>query len=236
MVDGAKGPPHDDVAGLVFSPDGKRVAYAALDDGKWRVLVDGEAQKPYDTLGDDSLLFSPDGAKFAYAARSAGKWCVVVGQEQKHYDGVGQLCWSPNGQHLAYGVQTGEFEMVVLDGREGRIFDAVAAGSLVFSPNSDHLGYIAGSRTVRFAVVDNNRKPRFDAVGYLNFSPDGQSTVYAAIAGGKAFTVVEDKPALHQYDAIWLAHGRKLPFDSRKQFHYMAVKEDGVYLVEEVVD
>jgi len=106
----------------------------------------------------------------------------------------------------------------------------------VFSPNSDHLGYIAGSRTVRFAVVDNNRKPRFDAVGYLNFSPDSQSPVYAAIAGAKAFTVVEDKPALHQYDAIWLAHGAKLPFDSRRGFHYLAVKDDSIYLVEEEVE
>src|SRR3972149_4558487 len=135
---------------------------------------------------------------------------------------------SPDGRPLAYGVETGGFERIVLDGQEQRTFDAVAAGSLGFSPDGGHLGYIAGSQSARFAVVDDSRKPRFDMVGYLNFSPDGRYAVYAATQGTSAFTVVNDRPASHQYDAIWLAHGQKLPFDSPKKFHYLAIKEGSI--------
>ena len=36
--------------------------------------------------------------------------------------------------------------------------------------------------------------------------------------------------------AIWLAPGDGLSFTSRKRFHYLAVREDKLYLVEEELE
>ena len=45
----------------VFSPDGKRVAYAARKGAKWLVVVDGQQGAEYDEIGVGTLVFSPDG-------------------------------------------------------------------------------------------------------------------------------------------------------------------------------
>ena len=37
------------------------------------------------------------------------------------------------------------------------------------------------------------------------------------------------------YDAIWNVRGKKLLFDTPKSFHYLGVKEDEIFLVEEEV-
>jgi Tol biopolymer transport system component len=78
---------YDRVDDFVFSPDGKRFAYAAVKDGKWFVVVDGKEEKKYDEVA--SLIFSPDSKRFAYAAfRDKKQFVVVNGVEGKQYDGI----------------------------------------------------------------------------------------------------------------------------------------------------
>ena len=43
------------------------------------------------------------------------------------------------------------------------------------------------------------------------------------------------KPS-HRYESIWNIQGTRLLFDSRKKFHYLALKEGNIYLVEEELD
>ena len=45
---------------LIFSPDSKRVAYAAIKGNKWCVIVDGKEDKQYDGVGEGAFIFSPD--------------------------------------------------------------------------------------------------------------------------------------------------------------------------------
>jgi hypothetical protein len=85
-------------------------------------------------------------------------------------------------------------------------------------------------------VVDGKRRPRYDMIGYLTFTPDGRSVLYAAIRGKKTFTVVEDKEAAHQYDAIWMPRGGRFTFTAPKKFHYLAVNDGNMVLVEEELD
>jgi hypothetical protein len=75
-------------------------------------------------------------------------------------------------------------------------------------------------------------------VGYVTFTPDGTSVLYAAIKlkGKKTFTVVDDKEAAHQYDGIWMPRGAKFTFTAPKKFYYLAVKEGNMVLVEEELD
>ena len=117
-----------------------------------------------------------------------------------------------------------------------RIYDRVGGGTLVFSPSGKHLGYVGLSGKASFVVIDGRRKARYDLVGYLNFTPDNEHYVYAATRGDRAFTVVDDQEAAHQYESIWLDRGRKMPFDQRKKFHYLGLKQGQIYLVEEEFD
>ncbi len=240
VVDEQKLPACHDVADLAFSPDGTRVAYAATDQqgGPWYVVVDGKKQPPHATLGDGTLRFGPGGRRLAYAAAdAAGKWCVVVdGQAGPKFDQIGQMQFGPRGERFAYVVRRGDRQAVVLDGQEPRWFDRVGGGSLVFSPDGHHFGYIARNDWARFVVIDGARKHRYTMVGYLNFSPDSRHHAYVAIEDGKTFTVVDDLPAAHRYDAVWLPPERKLLFDYRDRFHYLAVRDGEALLVDEKIE
>ncbi len=162
------------------------------------------------------------------------QWVLVVdGKPGKPYDSIGQILFSPDGRSLAYKVRAAGTQMVVRNGREGRIFDRVGDGTLVFSPNSQRLAYVAKAGRNSCVVVDEKRRHRYDLVGYLTFTPDNRAPVYVAMNSKKAFTVVNEAEAARQYDGIWNVRGEKLIFDSPKKFHYLGVREGKMYLVEE---
>ena len=88
-MDGVEGKEYDGImeGNPVFSPDSKRVAYAANRGGKWLVVVDGMAGKEYDGILAGTPVFSPDGKRVAYAAERGSNWLVVLdGAEGKKYD------------------------------------------------------------------------------------------------------------------------------------------------------
>ena len=112
----------------------------------------------------------------------------------------------------------------------------IVAGTLVHSAGGRRLAYVARSGHSSLVVAHGKRKPRYDRVGYLTLAPDGRRPVYAATRGKEAFTVVDDEEAAHRYESIWMPPGEPLKFTSRTRFHYLAVKNDSIYLVEEELD
>ena len=71
------------------SPDGRRVAYAAIAGRVEGVMVvDGVKGKQYGTIASPPV-FSPDSQRVAYVAGEGDKRFVVIdGQEGKRYDGA----------------------------------------------------------------------------------------------------------------------------------------------------
>jgi dipeptidyl aminopeptidase/acylaminoacyl peptidase len=253
ILDGRKQPAYQNIGDLVFSPDGKRVAYAVQNAGPWRVSLDGSEQKPYEAIGAGTLRFNADGQSLVYAAKQAEKWVIVKDNHaSRPYDGVSDLLFSPNGKHLAAIVQSGPTELVVANGQEQRIFDRVGGGTLVFSADSTRLGYVGRANHKSYAVIGSvaagkgakggkgesraKKKTGYEMVGYLTFTPDNAHFVYAASDLRQAFTVIDDREATHRYDSIWNVQGARLLFDSHKSFHYMAIKDGNIILVEEEVD
>ena len=64
------------------------------------------------------------------------------------------------------------------------------------------------------------------------FSPDSQRVAYGAQAGEKRFVVVDGKEG-ELYDEIVTDEGGGIIFDSADRLHYLAIKGEGIYLVEE---
>jgi len=115
---------------LVFSPDGKHIAYVAEEPyAKCSVVLDGTRGPTYNEIA--GLTFSPDGSRFAYVARSQAdknrdEWAAVVdGVPGKPYDNVDRqgTVFSADGKHLAYGAQRGDRQFLIVDGLEGKAFD-----------------------------------------------------------------------------------------------------------------
>jgi S1-C subfamily serine protease/WD40 repeat protein len=168
VIDGEAGPPFDRVYadasqgtnGLVFSRDGKRLAYVAEERfHKCFVILDGVKQAAYDNI--TGLTFSPDGRHFAYFARThqerKDEWVAVVdGQPGPVYDDLGHAwpvgawpcapAFSADGRHLAYGARRGDKQFLVVDGKEGKEYELPInqRGILplpTFSPDGSRLAY-----------------------------------------------------------------------------------------------
>ena len=169
-----------------------------------------------------SLSVSPDGKRVAYFRKSLDgkKWTLVVDDvEGEPYDGVSQNnpLFSPDSRRVAYAAESGSRKLAVVDGREGKDYDAV--GDITFSPDSQRVAYMAAQADERFMILDGAEQPlRFDALHASGpiFSPDSQRVGYAAKRGAK-WLVVIDGVAGAEYDG---AGGLAFSPDSRRWAHF----------------
>jgi Tol biopolymer transport system component len=148
VIDGVEQEPMKYTPALVYSKDGRRIAYLAAAADKYRVILDGNPGPDYEAVG--LLEFSPDGRRFAYAALRKGKWVVLLdGQENsKEYDDISLLTFSPDSARLFYAGKyrnrmTGDEWVMVIDGKEDTRYTLI--GGLVFSDDGQHHAY-AGAR------------------------------------------------------------------------------------------
>src|SRR5262249_11605562 len=120
VVDGGVGPAYDDIGPLVFSPDGRRMAYRVKQEKVCGVVVDGrEMWRPGDRgLGDP--IFSPDSRRVAYlAADGSTIRAIVDGMEGKRYESLEALAFSPDSRHLALGARIRKKWHLVVDDEQG---------------------------------------------------------------------------------------------------------------------
>lgn len=178
--------------GIVFSADGRRIAYPAVRDGRWVMLLDGQVLGPWDGVADP--VFSDDGARFAFLAESASRWHAVVdkapGPDFERIQ-AGTLQFSRNGAHVAYAAVSGRCAIVVVDGAASPCLDGVVA-----------LRVLDGG-TVAMVVRDGARfrfrlgselGPPYDVIGEWVVTEDGRRAAYAAGAGGLWSAVVDGVP------------------------------------------
>ncbi len=179
----------DSIGRLTFSPDGKRLAFYAVD-GKPCVVVDGKAGKRYDRIDliRGSLLFSPDGRRLAYLAEEFGGKSFLVLDGREYGECSEMPSFSADGRHVAYT----DGHAVFVDGEQvSKRYPEVLRVRI--SPNGKRVAYKAKERGNFVLVVDDEEYP-----GYSNhspvFSPDSSRLAYQSVDEKGSFVVLDEKP------------------------------------------
>ena len=139
VLDGKECAMFGGVGDVLFSADGRSLAYVAGSNGVKFVVFNGVAGKAYQGIRAKSLAMSADGKTLAYIARERGFWHAVKdGRESPAYSDLGKIALSPDGKRMAYaGAQNGEAFLVV-DGGMPIPIENFGSDCLSFSPDSMH--------------------------------------------------------------------------------------------------
>ena len=135
VVDGTESPEYTAVGEIVFSPNGRHLAYAgelgstgrrtsSKHRSRWFIVLDGVKGKVH--RGVMGLHFSPDGRRLVYrtsgrsepALIETGGRVVCNGVAGKRYDRIAVMTHSPDGRYLAYYAERGGCPLVVVETAE----------------------------------------------------------------------------------------------------------------------
>jgi len=194
------------VSTIVFSPDGKRVAYpAAGSDGKWRMVIDGKEDMPFDTLLPPR--FSSDSRHVAYQAKNADKWFIVVDNTPNEGTIASYIEpeFSSDSKIVAYveaAASNDKMRLIISDLKFNKIKQIWSIGDL-FSVTSKNKTRIAADNVVgtkhriidfRFATHDAIHEGRqYDLIEKLTVSDDGKSLAYCVVKGEKRLIVFDGR-------------------------------------------
>jgi roadblock/LC7 domain-containing protein len=225
-----------------YSPDGRHFSYYAQMGNKQLVVVDDMEQALFDGILRTGPVFSPSGNHLAYGAIVGSKWLVVLdGQEGKRYDGITPPVFSPDGKILAYGAKEDNACCIVINGSEDKSRYDFIYDEITFSADSKRMAYPAKSGVNQLIILDRmeGNKYRFMGGGNPVFSPTGKHIAYVSSdEDNKMFVVLDDLKG-NRYDAVGIIAGtetgNRIYFETDEAFHYLAVKGDMVYFVEEKI-
>ena len=224
---------------LVFSPDGKHLAYAARRGGSTHVVFDGIESPEYSDVFYEitlpgkrkevcSLIFSADGRHFAYAATRGDEWFAVVdGIEGHHYFDIAltALTFSRNGKRLAFIAESDDGgRFLFIDDVPEQAVEAGARNNITVFPDSVLRLFVAKSNETPSFIVDSEglrNRGTFIGSGVpcawpdMAFSPDSKRLAYIAPNCGQA-SVVLDGIEGKSYDEVraltWSGDSRRFAF------------------------
>ena len=198
---------------FVFSQDGKRHGYLAIQTGPVVAVIDGKPQP--EAAGDRDYepcappVFSANGTSVAYLEASSPPHrkmrAIVNGEPSPPYDAIdlNSLLFSPDGSQCSFAALDGRKVSRVTDGNKGRPFDGIAT-DFVFSPDGKRTAYIAMDGGNWFLVVDGEVQRQIEGIvpHTLSFSPDSKRLAYAVAKADHTCYIVLDGKAGPVYDRI----------------------------------
>ncbi len=193
ILDGKPGPSYRAVGveGLVFSPDGLRMAYPVqTGTSRWQVCERGRRLGPaFTAVG--AILFSPDSRRLAYAAKRGSAWHVVV--DNKIGPAVaavmkGTLRFDPKSLHLVYVARVGGGTRVYVDQRPSRAWRSVAQLRVA---RRSRVAYAARQGSSWRAVIDGKPGKEWEAIKDLTLGPKGRRVVFFGRRRGRWHAVMD---------------------------------------------
>jgi len=179
-----------------------------------------------------SPIFSPDSQHFAYEASQDGQTFIVVdGIEGPKHDGyIYGFTFSPDGERYAYQLGTDDNSFLVIDGELQEEEDVRRRP--IFSPDSQHIAYQPYDSEMDIVMLDGELVEKYDTIKYVKFSPDGNHLLVFAQDDDTwdDYVVVDGLPG-EKFDEIL----PQIIFETDDSFHYMAIKGDEVYLIEQTI-
>lgn len=182
-----------DINGIAFSPDGKKIASNSGDKTKlWETDSGNELFTLKGTKESSfSISFSPDGKKIATGSfdRKVRIWDADSGKEMNalegHEDAVVSVSFSPHGNKLASGAASRDCTIKIWDIDLGKNLATLkghqnAVWSVAFSPDGKKIASGSHDSTVRIWDADSGKnlmtlEGHQNAVRSVDFNPDGKT-------------------------------------------------------------
>jgi len=237
VVDGREGKKYHCIATYtpIFSPDAKTVAYAVEDaGGKCFLVVNDDEYDCFDDIYSPTIKFSPDCNNILFRAMSNGKETVSLNGRPGilHEKIIDDPIFSPDGKHYAYTASDEFCVFAVIDGVKCRSLPGV--GKPVFSPDGKRAAYVASDGYRNFVVEGESESEIFELVyNQPVFSPDGKHLIYSVNDGTSDRIVIDGEPG-KPYKRI-VNSGGSIRFSSNDTFHYMALENDRIKIIEEKI-
>ena len=238
MCDNKKSAPYEYVYNIVFSNEGGHMAYHASRNTKHIIVKDGVESEWYQMV--HSPTFSPDGSRFVYAIEIVDEkekenhhYAMIDGVKNGPYETVveGSFIFSDNGKNLAFEIENDDRFAVVFNGKQQTLYSDVMQATQIFSPDQNHYAYVADRLdTKRIVNIDGIESKPYDDAFAVAISPDSKKYIYSVRLSNKEFVVADGHNGA-PYETIF-GQGQ-LIFDGPNSFHYMAMKNNAIYLVEE---
>jgi dipeptidyl aminopeptidase/acylaminoacyl peptidase len=180
---------------IVYSPDGKQVAYAATKGDKGVPVIGDRVGEAFDFV--DPPVFGPSGDQVAFrvgkrATSKSERWWVLLGEKKTaETDWIGSISWSPDGAKLAYwtqpgaklgpdGIYTGGDLVLMVGGKKGPKWeDADALSAPVWSLDSKQVVTSAMKGNEWCVLVGDKVHAKSTMIDGPTFSPDGKRVAYA---------------------------------------------------------
>ena len=203
-VDGRRGKGYSAIGGDTpkFSPHGSRLAYIAVENNKFFVVVDGEDGERFDeivTSFGEFIWFTSDGKHFAYVGKNnvGGKeesYLMLDNKVQSRYKAIYCCTFSPRDDRLAYAGKTKDGVYLILDGNRSDLkFDDILR--IQWKPDGSGIALIAQSNRKQRVVINKEEQRDYDSI-YDNrvvFSQNGKRYAYVGVRGKSCHIVVDGK-------------------------------------------
>ncbi|RJP37494.1 MAG: hypothetical protein C4548_14265, partial [Desulfobacteraceae bacterium] len=237
IKNGEPGEAYDEIKHVTFSPDGRRLAYAARKGVQWRLVENDKKSPGYRDI--ISVRFSPDSKHLVCVVHGDDAAFVVLnGQKSESYRYIaGNPIFSNDGKRLAYMVleeNRGNMSMrMVVDNQTGPLFDNI--GLYLFSQDGKQFAYMAEIEKKGMLMHNGKAHASYEALGIPVFSPDGRRLAHPAFQNQQWFMVDNGEKGQgfdHIEPPIFCPSGERMAYiagnvAAKPEDRFVAVVSDG---------